>query len=87
MFNFIYFTFIAGLRELEFFVLLVNVHSLQGFCCEKRFIVLVIGPFAFFLIKSISIQTKPYVILRYVQLYIFYFYYRINEAWIHLFFG
>jgi hypothetical protein len=59
MFNFIYFTFVVGLRELEFFVLLINLHSLQGFCCEKRFVVLVISPFAFFLIKSISIQTKP----------------------------
>ncbi len=62
-----------------------NVHSLQGFCCEKRFDVPTIGLSTFFHIKSILIQTKPYIFLRCVQFYMSYFCCRIERAWILFF--
>ncbi len=68
-------------------VFLANVHSLQGFCCEKRFVVPTVGSSTFFHIKSILVQTKPYILLRYVQFYMFYFCCRIERTWILLFFS
>jgi hypothetical protein len=68
-------------------VFLANVHSLQGFCCEKRFVVPTTGLSTFFHIKSILVQTKPYILLKYVQFYMSYFCHMIERTWILLFFS